>query len=78
MISSAFIIFSIMTINFSGRHFTSDIIQQIVRYYVAYKIKLVAVRSRRSWLDCVSKLIPQPEVCGLSNILLCWNIKLVE
>ena len=38
MISSALITFSIMTINFSGRHFPSNIILQIVRYYVSYKL----------------------------------------
>ncbi|MCQ1061188.1 IS6 family transposase [Photobacterium sp. ZSDE20] len=27
-----------MTINFSGRHFPSDIILQVVRYYVSYKL----------------------------------------
>jgi transposase-like protein len=27
-----------MTINFSGRHFPSDIILQVVRYYLAYKL----------------------------------------
>jgi transposase-like protein len=27
-----------MTINFSGRHFPSDIILQLVRYYLSYKL----------------------------------------
>lgn len=38
MISSALITFRIMAINFSGRHFPSDIIPQVVRYYVSYKL----------------------------------------
>ncbi len=38
MISSTLIIFSIMTINFSGRHFPSYIILQVVRYYISYTL----------------------------------------
>ncbi len=38
MISSAFIISSIMLSNFSGYHFSSDIILQAVCYYVSYTL----------------------------------------
>ena len=35
---SVLITFSIMTINFSGRHFPSDFLLLVVRYYLVYKL----------------------------------------
>jgi hypothetical protein len=77
MISSALITFSIMTINFSGRHFPSDIILQVVRYYVSYKLsyrEIEEIMAERG----VSMLITQPSIGGSSNMLPYWNIRLVE
>lgn len=68
MISSALITFRIMTINFSGRHFPSNIILQVVRYYVSYKLSYREIEE--IFAERVSMLTIQHWTDGSSNMRL--------